>query len=78
MTKRFENKTGKGNVTAMRVEVKETPNSHAGAAHAQLICELTNGTESTRAGQYFLSLADAEKQASEWAAMAIKSGLVAA
>jgi hypothetical protein len=78
MTTRFENKTGKGNVVAMRIEVKETPHSHAGIAHAQLICELTNGSESTRAGQYFLSLADAEKQADEWAAMAVKSGLAAA
>jgi len=43
-----------------------------------LVCELTNGTESTRTGQYFTTVADAEFQAKQWESMAIKSGLAAA
>jgi len=78
MNKRFENKTGKGNVSAMRIEVVACPNSNAGAAHAKLVCELVGGSENTRAGKYFATLDEAQAQGEEWAALAIKSGLVAA
>jgi hypothetical protein len=76
MTVRYENQTNQGNVKAFRAEVTESPFSHAGKAHAALICELRNGKEMTQDGHYFPTIEEANARAAEYDVMAAKAGLV--
>lgn len=74
---RFENTTSQGNVKAFRIEVTECPNSNAGKAHAKLINELRDGSETTRDGKYFPTLEGAAAHAANWISMCEKTpGLV--
>ena len=78
-TTRFENATSQGNVKAFRIEVTECPHSNAGKAHAKLVVEFTNGSENTKDGNYFPTLAEAEAKSAEWVSKCEKSpGLVRA
>lgn len=76
MKSTFKNTTEKGNVAAMRIEVTEQPHSHAGKAHARLVCVLRDGRETTRDGKYFPTMEEAQQQGRIWEAAAESAGLV--
>lgn len=76
MNSTFKNMTEKGNVAAMRIEVTEEPHSHAGKAHARLVCVLRDGRETTRDGKYFPTLEEAQQQGKAWESAAEAAGLV--
>ncbi len=72
----YRNPTDRGNVAAMRVIIDETPAAPSGPYHVSLRPVTRDGRESTRAGRYASDMGDAQSQADEWSALAVKAGLI--